>query len=149
VGDVELEVELTRFEVDVVVALSFPGRRELPVGFGESRTSSTPSANNLDIKVEEQEGRSTVGSTYNGILLSQSLYNLVPLIHSQPSNLPNLRRLFVEARTDIEESAYSRNAVLLRQMIQELIVVSDISYSSTTWFYSCPQSQLSVLQPSA
>lgn len=29
----------------------------------------------------------------------------------QPSNLPNLRRLFVEARTDAEESEYSRNAV--------------------------------------
>ncbi|KAF2853783.1 hypothetical protein T440DRAFT_288946 [Plenodomus tracheiphilus IPT5] len=27
-----------------------------------------------------------------------------------PSNLPNLRRLFVEARSDAEESAYSRNA---------------------------------------
>ncbi|KAF2436060.1 hypothetical protein EJ08DRAFT_579116, partial [Tothia fuscella] len=26
------------------------------------------------------------------------------------SNLPNLRRLFVEARTEAEESAYSRNA---------------------------------------
>ncbi|EMC95936.1 hypothetical protein BAUCODRAFT_71685, partial [Baudoinia panamericana UAMH 10762] len=28
----------------------------------------------------------------------------------QPSSLPNLRRLFVEARTEAEESAYSRNA---------------------------------------
>ncbi|PSN64413.1 hypothetical protein BS50DRAFT_575859 [Corynespora cassiicola Philippines] len=27
-----------------------------------------------------------------------------------PSNLPNLRRLFVEARSEAEESAYSRNA---------------------------------------
>ncbi|KAF2233072.1 hypothetical protein EV356DRAFT_231713 [Viridothelium virens] len=27
-----------------------------------------------------------------------------------PLNLPNLRRLFVEARTEAEESAYSRNA---------------------------------------
>jgi len=26
------------------------------------------------------------------------------------ANLPNLRRLFVEARTEAEESAYSRNA---------------------------------------
>lgn len=33
-----------------------------------------------------------------------------PLIPIQPSNLPNLRRLFVEARTEAEESAYSRNA---------------------------------------
>lgn len=31
----------------------------------------------------------------------------------KPSNLPNLRRLFVEARTEAEESAYSRNAVSL------------------------------------
>lgn len=30
---------------------------------------------------------------------------------TKPSNLPNLRRLFVEARTDAEESEYSRNAV--------------------------------------
>jgi len=30
---------------------------------------------------------------------------------SQPFNLPNLRRLFVEARTEAEESAYSRMAV--------------------------------------
>ena len=30
---------------------------------------------------------------------------------SQPSNLPNLRRLFVEARSEAEESAYSRKAV--------------------------------------
>ncbi|KAF2106283.1 hypothetical protein BDV96DRAFT_335420 [Lophiotrema nucula] len=28
----------------------------------------------------------------------------------KPSNLPNLRRLFVEARSEIEESSYSRNA---------------------------------------
>ncbi|KAF2735411.1 hypothetical protein EJ04DRAFT_511811 [Polyplosphaeria fusca] len=27
-----------------------------------------------------------------------------------PSNLPNLRRLFVEARSEAEESSYSRNA---------------------------------------
>ncbi|KAL2072470.1 hypothetical protein VTL71DRAFT_11813 [Oculimacula yallundae] len=32
------------------------------------------------------------------------------LIASSKANLPNLRRLFVEARTDAEESAYSRNA---------------------------------------
>jgi hypothetical protein len=33
------------------------------------------------------------------------------LINFSKTNLPNLRRLFVEARTDAEESAYSRNAV--------------------------------------
>ena len=30
---------------------------------------------------------------------------------NQPSNLPNLRRLFVEARTEDEETEYSRGAV--------------------------------------
>lgn len=30
------------------------------------------------------------------------------------SNFPNLRRLFVEARTDAEESTYSRTAVSFR-----------------------------------
>lgn len=35
------------------------------------------------------------------------------LIASSKANLPNLRRLFVEARTDAEESAYSRTAVSL------------------------------------
>jgi hypothetical protein len=33
------------------------------------------------------------------------------LITYTKANLPNLRRLFVEARTETEESAYSRNAV--------------------------------------
>lgn len=33
------------------------------------------------------------------------------LIKFSQANLPNLRRLFVEARTDAEESAYSRTAV--------------------------------------
>ena len=33
------------------------------------------------------------------------------LIKFSQANLPNLRRLFVEARTEAEESQYSRNAV--------------------------------------
>lgn len=38
------------------------------------------------------------------------------LLHKQPltnfqANLPNLRRLFVEARTEVEENEYSRTAV--------------------------------------
>ena len=33
------------------------------------------------------------------------------LIEFSQANLPNLRRLFVEARTEAEESQYSRNAV--------------------------------------
>lgn len=36
----------------------------------------------------------------------------------QPSNLPNLRRLFVEARSESEESAYSRKAVRSLQHCQ-------------------------------
>ncbi|KAM0696711.1 hypothetical protein Q7P36_003960 [Cladosporium allicinum] len=32
------------------------------------------------------------------------------IARNMSSNLPNLRRLFVEARSDAEESAYSRNA---------------------------------------
>jgi hypothetical protein len=39
------------------------------------------------------------------------LFDSINLIDISQSNLPNLRRLFVEARTDAEESAYSRNAV--------------------------------------
>ncbi|RMX95154.1 hypothetical protein D0867_13599 [Hortaea werneckii] len=35
---------------------------------------------------------------------------MVTLINEKSSNLPNLRRLFVEARTEAEESVYSRNA---------------------------------------
>ncbi len=35
------------------------------------------------------------------------------LIKFSQANLPNLRRLFVEARTEAEESQYSRNAVSL------------------------------------
>ncbi|KAL2355014.1 hypothetical protein BJ546DRAFT_841966 [Cryomyces antarcticus] len=43
---------------------------------------------------------------------SQTLRHIGPPLNSKtkPSNLPNLRRLFVEARTEAEESAYSRNA---------------------------------------
>ncbi|OSS49290.1 hypothetical protein B5807_05789 [Epicoccum nigrum] len=37
-------------------------------------------------------------------------FHCINMSANMPSNLPNLRRLFVEARTDAEESAYSRNA---------------------------------------
>lgn len=40
-----------------------------------------------------------------------STQDITPANHVQPSRLPNLRRLFVEARSEAEESAYSRNAV--------------------------------------
>ncbi|KAH7091083.1 hypothetical protein FB567DRAFT_517914 [Paraphoma chrysanthemicola] len=44
-------------------------------------------------------------------MVSKPTLSARKLLTSQPSNLPNLRRLFVEARSDAEESAYSRNAV--------------------------------------
>ncbi|KAI5206332.1 hypothetical protein E4T38_03894, partial [Aureobasidium subglaciale] len=37
-----------------------------------------------------------------------------------PSNLPNLRRLFVEARTEAEESAYSRNALHRGRIVSQI-----------------------------
>jgi uncharacterized protein YqiB (DUF1249 family) len=58
------------------------------------------------------------------------------LIKYSQANLPNLRRLFVEARTEAEESAYSRNAVstYMLHVIPELRL---IEYSSTISFSSC------------
>ena len=50
----------------------------------------------------------------------------------QPSNLPNLRRLFVEARTEAEESAYSRNAVSRNiHLDHHLLLFQDTTY----WFH--------------
>ncbi|KAF2688049.1 hypothetical protein K458DRAFT_385611 [Lentithecium fluviatile CBS 122367] len=43
-----------------------------------------------------------------------------------PSNLPNLRRLFVEARTEGEESAYSRNAFYNLVMFMSSVAVFSI-----------------------
>jgi hypothetical protein len=51
---------------------------------------------------------STGSEMASTLILCQTHSSNMP---SQSSNLPNLRRLFVEARTDAEESAYSRNAV--------------------------------------
>ena len=39
-----------------------------------------------------------------------NILNPSVMTHTQ-ANLPNLRRLFVDARTEAEESSYSRNAV--------------------------------------
>lgn len=39
------------------------------------------------------------------------MFELQTNSNPQPSNLPNLRRLFVESRTEAEESSYSRKAV--------------------------------------
>ena len=46
--------------------------------------------------------------------------------------LPNLRRLFVEARTEAEENEYSRNAVSLPWYRQDYAHY----ISSTTWYFS-------------
>ena len=46
-----------------------------------------------------------------GIPFSSLLSSNMSIIKNTQANLPNLRRLFVQARTDEEESAYSRNAV--------------------------------------
>jgi hypothetical protein len=52
------------------------------------------------------------------VLVSLTCTNTI----SQSSNLPNLRRLFVEARSDAEESAYSRNAVSLRVLLMYIYI---------------------------
>jgi hypothetical protein len=36
---------------------------------------------------------------------------MTPRLMQLQANLPNLRRLFVEARTEVEENEYSRTAV--------------------------------------
>jgi hypothetical protein len=46
-------------------------------------------------------------------------HSTVSTANSIKANLPNLRRLFVEARTEIEESAYSRNAVGMKADLAE------------------------------
>ncbi|CEA17187.1 hypothetical protein [Blumeria hordei DH14] len=43
------------------------------------------------------------------------------------ANLPNLRRLFVEARTEVEESAYSRNFYNIVLFISSVAVFSLIA----------------------
>lgn len=48
---------------------------------------------------------------------------------NQPSNLPNLRRLFVEARTEAEESAYSRNAVRVHEVYSYLVYMTALNSS--------------------
>lgn len=48
------------------------------------------------------------------------------LIDFSKANLPNLRRLFVEARTEAEESAYSRNAVSNLTRMAKILAHGDI-----------------------
>jgi hypothetical protein len=64
------------------------------------------------------------------------------LIKYSQANLPNLRRLFVEARTEAEESAYSRNAVSsplqLRNVRSDLRIV--LQYCIIHVFGRCIQS---------
>ncbi|KIW37434.1 uncharacterized protein PV06_10474 [Exophiala oligosperma] len=57
--------------------------------------------------------------------------------------LPNLRRLFVEARTEAEENEYSRNATRYAQGVTKYLG------SFTTLFCSFPQSPSSAWWRSA
>lgn len=66
--------------------------------------------------------------------------------------LPNLRRLFVEARTEAEENEYSRNAVSFRLNAHYHLVarkveplLTDCVGSSTIWCYSYRLSLCSAL----
>lgn len=52
----------------------------------------------------------TVSLNGENLLLIPVLFEMPSLMHLQ-ANLPNLRRLFVEARTEVEENEYSRTAV--------------------------------------
>lgn len=80
------------------------------------------------LAVEERFGEvSTCMSAHRAVRQDRSIVTLAPPMPpfdsdrlqrfangpsvAMASNLPNLRRLFVEARTEAEESAYSRNAV--------------------------------------
>ena len=53
---------------------------------------------------------STPDLVYVSMVSSTQLAN-VPSLTCMQANLPNLRRLFVEARTEAEENEYSRTAV--------------------------------------
>jgi hypothetical protein len=55
----------------------------------------------------------------------------------QPSNLPNLRRLFVDARSDAEESAYSRKAVCRPHDPPLACLILNCVQSSTILRFSC------------
>jgi hypothetical protein len=76
-----------------------------------------------------------------GLLL---FYNLITmsLIKFSQANLPNLRRLFVEARTEAEESQYSRNAVSFITLYVYAILL--MCCSSTILCFSCLLWQSSV-----
>lgn len=86
------------------------------------------------LNVEEEHKVPTVCSS---CLRSHELLGNTVIINMA---LPNLRRLFVEARTEAEENEYSRNAV--RQNLTFFIL--DISFadhtlaSSTIWYFSSP-----------
>lgn len=60
------------------------------------------------------------------------------------ANLPNLRRLFVEARTDAEESAYSRNAVRNSFIyVNHLLISLVLQYCPVHVIRCCLQSRCS------
>ena len=57
--------------------------------------------------------------------------------------LPNLRRLFVEARTEAEENEYSRNAVEMHPSRISPENISDGTRSFIIWYFSSPRWQSS------
>jgi hypothetical protein len=63
------------------------------------------------------------------------------LIKYSKANLPNLRRLFVEARTDAEESAYSRAAVRAHgpNLTDQYLFFTVLQYRSFHVFCRCFQ----------
>lgn len=52
------------------------------------------------------------------------------------ANLPNLRRLFVDARTEAEESSYSRNAVSLAEFRFEAYTAKILKFYNLILFMS-------------
>ena len=78
----------------------------------------------------------------------KDIFYFNPSFNIMQSNFPNLRRLFVEARTDAEESTYSRTAVSLRAKPPDL-ELRLICHSSTTLCCSYHRSLSSVLLLSA
>lgn len=51
------------------------------------------------------------------------------LIKASKANLPNLRQLFVNARTELEESTYSRNAVSISSHLWNFLLIHDQFYN--------------------
>ena len=61
---------------------------------------------------------------------------LLTFLVSLQANLPNLRRLFVDARTDAEESSYSRNAVCNDRLMPREIRLKTFKFYNLILFMS-------------